>query len=130
MRHNREAESGSHHGGREGHRPTHGGYDGHGAMDGHDPGRGHHAGHHDHHAHMVADFRRRFWVSLALTVPILALAPLIQQWLGLDIAFRGDRALQWALATVVYLYGGWPFGQQITQEHPGDHCQAEYCRLT
>ncbi len=65
---------------------------------------------------MVADFRRRFWVSLALTVPILALAPLIQQWLGLDIAFRGDRALQWALATVVYLYGGWPFLTGLIEE--------------
>ena len=39
--------------------------------------------HHTHHAHMVADFRRRFWVSLVLTAPVLALTPMIQQWLGL-----------------------------------------------
>ena len=37
-----------------------------------------------HHAHMVADFRRRFWVSLVLTVPVLVLAPHIQGWLGLQ----------------------------------------------
>jgi Cu2+-exporting ATPase len=60
---------------------------------------------------MVADFRRRFWVSLVLTVPILLLAPLIQGWLGLTevLAFPGDHWVQWILATTVYLYGGWPF---------------------
>ncbi len=41
---------------------------------------------------MVADFRRRFWVSLTLTVPVLALAPMIQGLLGLRdvLAFPGD----------------------------------------
>jgi P-type Cu2+ transporter len=79
------------------------------------PGHGAAAHHHDgggsHHAHMVADFRRRFWVSLVLSIPVLALAPLIQGWLGLGdvLAFRGDRALQALLATVIYFYGGWPF---------------------
>ena len=67
--------------------------------------------HHDHHAQMVADFRRRFWVSLALTVPVLAPAPLIQAALGLReaLAFPGDAFVQFGLATVVFLYGGWPF---------------------
>ena len=36
------------------------------------------------HNSMLADFRRRFWVSLALTIPILVLSPAIQQFLGLD----------------------------------------------
>ncbi len=66
---------------------------------------------HDHHAQMVADFRRRFWVSLVLTIPVLALAPLIQGALGLReaLAFPGDALAQFAFATVVFLYGGWPF---------------------
>lgn len=70
-----------------------------------------HADHTAHHAHMVADFRRRFWISLALTIPVLALAPMIQELLGLreTLAFPGDAFLQAALATVIYLYGGWPF---------------------
>ncbi|MFB6286929.1 MAG: copper-translocating P-type ATPase [Candidatus Bipolaricaulia bacterium] len=70
-----------------------------------------HSDHQDHHAQMVADFRRRFWVSLALTVPVLALAPLIQGALGLReaLAFPGDAVVQFAFATVVFLYGGWPF---------------------
>ncbi|MGH7544949.1 MAG: heavy metal translocating P-type ATPase, partial [Gemmatimonadota bacterium] len=77
---------------------------------------GHHArGHGGHggggHAHHVADFRRRFWVSLALTVPVLALAPMIQAFLGWEeaLSFPGDSFVQFGLATTIYLYGGWPF---------------------
>jgi Cu2+-exporting ATPase len=74
---------------------------------------------------MVADFRRRFWVSLALSIPVLALAPLIQEWLGLGdrLAFPGDRALQAVLATVIYFYGGWPFlrgfASEVGKRQPG-----------
>lgn len=81
------------------------------------PEHGHHehdgsgGGHHDHHAHMVADFKRRFWVSFVLTVPILVLSPMIQQWLGLaeTLDFPGDSFVQFAFASVVFFYGGWPF---------------------
>jgi Cu2+-exporting ATPase len=68
-------------------------------------------GHHAHHAAMVEDFRRRFWVSLVATVPILALSPMIQQWLGVAGAwtFPGDVGLLLGLSTFVYGYGGWPF---------------------
>ncbi|HWL84322.1 MAG TPA: hypothetical protein VNO21_00790, partial [Polyangiaceae bacterium] len=43
----------------------------------------------EHHAHSVADFRRRFWVSLALTVPVLALAPMTSR-MGLRLGFPGS----------------------------------------
>jgi len=66
---------------------------------------------HDHHAMMEADFRRRFWVVLALTVPILLLSPTIQGWLGFRLTFPGARYLLFALATVVVFYGTWPFYQ-------------------
>src|ERR1700745_2203209 len=71
-----------------------------------------------HHAHMVADFRRRFWVSLILSIPVLALAPLIQAWLGLGewLAFPGDRSVQAVFATIIYLYGGWPFLRGVVGE--------------
>ncbi len=64
---------------------------------------------HDHHAMMEADFRRRFWVVLAFTVPILLLSPTIQGWLGFRLAFPGGRYLLFALATIVVFYGTWPF---------------------
>ena len=80
---------------------------------GHDGG-----GHHDHHAHMVADFKQRFWVSLVLTIPVVALAPMIQSWLGLSetLDFPGDSLVQFMFASVVYFYGGWPFLSGLASE--------------
>jgi Cu2+-exporting ATPase len=84
-----------------------------------------HGGHQEHHAHMVADFRRRFWVSLVLTVPVLALAPMIQGAVGLKdaLAFPGHRYIQWVLATVIFVYGGWPFlkgvWDELARKQPG-----------
>ncbi len=80
-----------------------------------------HNGNHDHQAHhaaMVADFKRRFWVSLILTVPILVLSPLLRGFVGLEDAFvfPGDAYVHWALSTVVFLYGGWPFLTGLVSE--------------
>ncbi|MCS3629421.1 cation transport ATPase, partial [Salinibacter ruber] len=74
--------------------------------------------HHEHHAEMVKDFRRRFFVSLAATVPILALSPMIQQWLGLEdtLGFAGGTMALLALSTFVYGYGGWPFLTGLVDE--------------
>jgi P-type Cu2+ transporter len=65
-----------------------------------------------HHAAMIADFRRRFWICAVLTVPLVVLSPTIQQLLGYRLpTFPGERLVMLALATVVSLYGGWPFFQ-------------------
>jgi len=60
---------------------------------------------------MVADFRRRLWVSLVLTLPVLTTSHMIQQFLGLRdaLAFPGDRYVGFGFASAVYFYGGWPF---------------------
>ncbi|MCL5038153.1 MAG: copper-translocating P-type ATPase [Chloroflexi bacterium] len=82
-------------------------------------------GHHDHHAGMVADFRKRFWISLALTVPILALSPMIQQFLGLgeSLRFAGDSYLLFSFSSIVFFYGGFPFLKgffdEMKKEQPG-----------
>jgi Cu2+-exporting ATPase len=80
-------------------------------------------GHHDHHAMMVEDFKRRFWVCLALTVPILALSPMLQMWAGVEWRFPGDVWVLTALASVVYLYGGKPFlagaRDELAERRPG-----------
>jgi Cu2+-exporting ATPase len=67
---------------------------------------------------MVDDFRRRFWVSLALTVPVLATSEMLQQLLGLrgGLAFPGDQYVEFAFASAVYFYGGWPFLTGLVDE--------------
>src|SRR3569832_1218935 len=88
----------------------------------HHAGRG---GHHDHHAHMVADFRKRFWISLVLTLPILALSPGLWSMLGLGVplTFRGDHYVLFGFSSVVFFYGGWPFlkgfGEVLRKRQPG-----------
>jgi len=68
---------------------------------------GGHTGH-DHGA-MIADFLRRFWVCLALSVPVVALSMMFQEVAGYHLDFPGRNWLVLALATVIYVYGGWPF---------------------
>ena len=72
----------------------------------------------EHHAMMVADFKRRFWVSLVISIPILLLSPLIQRFLGLEgkISFTGDSYVLFVLSSAVYFYGGWPFLKGIFDE--------------
>ncbi len=84
-----------------------------------------HGGHGGHHAHMVADFRKRFWISLVLSVPILLLSPMIQQFLGLgtSLRFSGDLFINFLFSTTVFFYGGWPFLKglydELRQKNPG-----------
>src|SRR5690625_3697306 len=65
--------------------------------------------HSDHHRMMIEDFKRRFWISLVLTIPILALSPMIQGVLGVEWIFPGSDYVLFGLSTIVYFYGGWPF---------------------
>ncbi len=73
---------------------------------------------HDHHAHMAADFRTRFWISLGITAPILILSPVLQQLVGLRdvIRFPGDAYVLFGLASAVFWYGGWPFLRGLIDE--------------
>lgn len=70
-----------------------------------------HHNHQEHHAHMVADFKRRFWVSLVITIPVLILSPMIQRLIGLgdSIRFSSDSYVLFALSSIVFFYGGYPF---------------------
>jgi len=83
----------------------------------------HHAGH--DHGHMVEEFKRRFWISLLLTLPVLILSPMIQHALGLGTAWRfsGDTYLLAVLSSAIYFYGGWPFLQglkdELSRRNPG-----------
>ena len=72
--------------------------------------------HQDHHRMMIADFKRRFWVSLILTLPVLLLSPMIQNWLGLDWSFSGDKYILFTLSSIIYFYGGYPFLKGFFEE--------------
>jgi Cu2+-exporting ATPase len=74
-----------------------------------------HAGH-DHHAMMISDFKKRFYLVLVLTVPVMLLSPMIQHWLGMHLDFTGASFLLFALSTIVFFYGGWPFLKGWVQE--------------
>src|SRR5688572_7255986 len=74
------------------------------------------SGGHAHHAGMIDDFKKRFYIVLALTVPIMALSPMIQHWLGFDWTFTGSDYILLALSTFVFFYGGWPFLQGLATE--------------
>ena len=93
--------------------------------EGHDHNHDDHEGHshHDHHKMMVKDFKFRFWWVLALTIPILALSPMIQDFLSVDWRFTGDTWILAALSSVVYFFGGWPFlsglFDELKKKQPG-----------
>lgn len=74
-----------------------------------------HAGH-NHHAMMIADFKKRFYVVLILTIPIMLLSEMIQHWLNLHINFPGSKYILFALSSVVFFYGGWPFLKGLVDE--------------
>ena len=67
---------------------------------------------------MVADFRKRFIVSIIITIPVLLLSPLIQTFLNLEkiIKFTGDSYVLFGLSTVIFFYGGWPFLKGLYSE--------------
>ncbi len=66
---------------------------------------------HASHNHMVTAFKVRFWICLVLTVPILMLSPMFMMIIGHEgyVNFKGQNAVLFALSTIVYFYGGWPF---------------------
>ncbi len=72
--------------------------------------------HSEHHRHMMEDFKKRFIISTILTIPILLLSPLIQNFLGFTLKFPGDIYLLFFFSAIVYFYGGWPFLKGMVDE--------------
>lgn len=87
----------------------------------HNPPHGHMG--HDHHRMMISDFKKRFWISLGITIPILLLSKMIQMFFQFHISFTGDKYILFALSSVVFLYGGWPFlkglWDELRKKNPG-----------
>jgi P-type Cu2+ transporter len=80
-----------------------------------DPHPGHkmseaHGGHDRHAGHSVAMFRDKFWLSFALTVPVVLWSTDVQHWLGYTApSFPGSKFIPAILGTVVFIYGGLVF---------------------
>nr|WP_214711164.1 heavy metal translocating P-type ATPase [Exiguobacterium sp. s55] len=72
---------------------------------------------------MIEEYKRRFFVSLGLTIPILILSDMIQEWAGFELTFTYEKQTLFVLATIVYVYGGWPFLKgsidELRQRNPG-----------
>jgi Cu2+-exporting ATPase len=84
-----------------GHGMDHGGHEGHGV---------------DHTGHEIM-FRNRFWLSLALTVPILLFSEMLQQWFGFSMpTFPGSQWIGPAFSVIVFVVGGLPFLRMAVPE--------------
>ena len=106
---------------------AHAGHEASPAAAGHDEHAGHamssaasghdeHAGHgvmHEGHADLM---KRRFWVTLPLTLIVVIFSPMIQQWFGYQITFPGSEWVAPVLGTFIYFYGGMPFLSMARQE--------------
>lgn len=72
--------------------------------------------HTEHHKMMAEDFKRRFFVSLPLTILVLILSSQVQEWLGFSFDFAFREFVVFALGTSIVWYGGLPFYQAAKNE--------------
>ena len=71
---------------------------------------GMHSGHGEHAGHSEEMFKRPFWISLVLTIPVLLYSDLLQSVLGYTAPeFPGSQYLSVVLGSIIYWYGGWVF---------------------
>jgi len=68
------------------------------------------------HVHHIEEFKRRFWVSLLFTIPILLLSEMIQMWFQFILKIPFQRQVLFFLSLIVYIYGGLPFLKGMIQE--------------
>lgn len=102
--------------GHEGHGNNGGHHEGH--ENGHGGGHEGHEGHASHHAQMAQDFKRRFIISTALTLPLAYLSPMLRSLVGLGQPewVPGRMYILFGIATIVFFYGGLPFLRHAKME--------------
>ncbi len=94
----------------------HAGHEMHGEHAEMDEHAGHGAAHVDHTGH-EAMFRRRFWISLILSIPVILYSAGLQMMLGVSLpAFPGSQWLAPVFGVIVFVYGGLPFLQMAEPE--------------
>ncbi|CAN5602248.1 heavy metal translocating P-type ATPase [soil metagenome] len=90
----------------------------------HQPTSTNHAGHDKHAGHDTSMFRQRFWICLALTIPVLIFSEIVQGWFGFSPpSFSGDSLIAPILGTIIFVYGGSVFliggWREIQDRAPG-----------
>ena len=84
-------------------------------------GGGHTAG--KHAGHHTEAFRRRFWWSLLLTIPVVATSHMVMDWFGYELDFPGIEWVGPVLGSVIFFWGGWPFleggWRELKERQPG-----------
>lgn len=70
----------------------------------------------NHHQMMMKDFKKRFIVSLIITIPILIFSPIIQQFFGFELIFSWSKYVLFFFSSCIFFYGGWPFLKGIFTE--------------
>ncbi|MFP5254367.1 MAG: heavy metal translocating P-type ATPase [Acidimicrobiia bacterium] len=87
------------------------------------PHEGHGGGHGKHAGHDVGMFRRRFWWSLLLSVPIVATSHMVMDWFGYSLDFAGMEWVGPVLGSIVFWWAGWPFleggRREVAERQPG-----------
>src|SRR5216684_1015733 len=83
-----------------------------------------HASHDRHAGHSVAMFRDKFWLSFALTIPVVFWSTDVQHWLAYTApSFPGTSFISPILGTIVFVYGGLVFirgaGSELADHKPG-----------
>ena len=93
--------------------------------DDHNSGADHgaHGAHGTHAGHNVEMFRRRFWWSLLLSVPVVLTSEMVMDWFGYELDFAGIEWVGPVIGSIVFFWGGWPFleggRREIADRQPG-----------
>ena len=100
----------------------HGGSDAPGVLAGHEE-HGAHPEHDKHAGHDPETFRRRFWISLVLTIPLVVTSHMVMDWFGYTLEFPGIEWVGPVLGSIVFVWGGWPFLEggvrEVRDRQPG-----------
>lgn len=71
---------------------------------------------HDHHRMMIEDFKKRFWISIVISIPVLMLSMMIQHFFNFSIVFEGSSYVLFVLSSIIFFYGGYPFLKGMISE--------------
>ena len=75
------------------------------------------------HAHHIEEFKKRFFIALIISIPIIILSDSIQMWFGYKLEIPFQSYVLISLSAIIYLYGGWPFLKgavgEVNRRHPG-----------